>query len=123
MKQAPLPVEALLQRFRNNECTPEEIELLQQWLTQLDLSDASTELSPEQLDAVKNRMYQQVTGAPAVIPERHRLPFRQLLVAASWLVLAVSVIVLWYFTRTASIPSQAQKPQLTIIENNHPGIR
>jgi ferric-dicitrate binding protein FerR (iron transport regulator) len=123
MKQAPLPVEALLQRFRNNECTPEEIELLQQWLTHLDLSDDATELSPEQLAAVKNRMYQQVTGTPAVIPERHRLPLRRLLVAASWLVLAVSVILLWYFIRPASIPSQAQKPPLTVIENNHSGIR
>jgi len=55
MKQSPLPVEALIQRFRNNECTPEEIELLQQWYTQLDLSDASTELSPERGDIVVNQ--------------------------------------------------------------------
>jgi hypothetical protein len=74
MKQAPLPVEELLQRFRNNECTPEEIELLQQWLIRLNISDASTDLSPEQLNAVKNRMYQQLISERTVIPDRHRLP-------------------------------------------------
>jgi ferric-dicitrate binding protein FerR (iron transport regulator) len=123
MKQAPLPVEELLQRFRNNECTPEEIELLQQWLTQLDVADASTDLSPEQLNAVKNRMYQQLISARPVVPERHRLPFRRLLVAASWFAVAVSAIILWYLTRPASVPSQAQQLQLTVVENNHTGIR
>jgi transmembrane sensor len=123
MKQAPLPVEALIQRFRNNECTPEEIEFLQQWLTQLDVANASTELSPEQLDAIKKRMYQQITSTPQVVPQRHRLPYRRLLVAASWLVFAVSVITLWYHVRPASVQPQAQKTSLTVIENNHTGIR
>lgn len=123
MKQAPLPVEALIQRFRNNECTPEEIELLQQWLAQLDLSGESAELSPDQLDAVRNRMYQQITTARPVVPEPHTLPFRRLLVAASWLLLAVSVIILWYYTRPALVPTKARQPQLTVIENNHTGIR
>lgn len=123
MEQSPLPVEALIQRFRNNECTPEEIELLQQWLTQLDISDELTELSPEQLAVVKGRMYQQLISARTVIPERHRLPYRRLLVAASWLVLAISVILLWYYTRSASVVAPTQTPQLTIIENNHSGIR
>ena len=124
MKQSPLPVEELLQRFRNNECTPEEIGLLQQWITQLDLSDESAVLSPEQLDAVKTRMYQQLMSERAVVPERHRLPVRRrLLVAASWLVLAVSTITLWYVTRPASSDSNGNKPLLTVIENNHAGIR
>jgi transmembrane sensor len=123
MKQAPLPVEELLQRFRNNECTPEEIELLQQWLTQLDIADESTDLSPEQLNAVKNRMYQQLISERPVVPERHRLPLRRFLVAASWLLVAVSAIILWHLTRPASLPSQAQQPPLTVIENNHTSIR
>jgi ferric-dicitrate binding protein FerR (iron transport regulator) len=121
MKQAPLPVEALLQRFRNNECTREEIELLQQWLTQLDMTDGSTALSPAQLEAVKTRMYQQLVNARPVV--RHRIGYRRLLVAAGWLVLAVSVIALWYFTRPALVRSSAAKPLLTVIENNHAGIR
>jgi ferric-dicitrate binding protein FerR (iron transport regulator) len=124
MKQSPLPVEELLQRFRNNECTPEEIGLLKQWITQLDLSDESTVLSPEQLDAVKTRMHQQLMNERAVVPERHRLPVRRrLLVAASWLVLAVSTITLWYVTRPATPGSNGNKPLLTVIENNHAGIR
>ena len=121
MKQTPLPVEALLQRFRNNECTPGDIELLQQWVNQLDLSDELTALLPEQLDAVKTRMYQQLMSSRAV---RHRIPpYRRLLVAAGWLVLAVSVIALWYFTKQTSLHSPVTKPQLTVIENNHTGIR
>jgi transmembrane sensor len=121
MKQTPFPVEALLQRFRNNECTPEEIELLKQWLDQLDIADKSTELSPEQLDAVKTRMYQQLMSSRAV---RHRIPtYRRLLVAAGWLVLAVSVIALWYFTKPASLNRPVAKPQLTVIVNNQTGIR
>lgn len=121
MKQAPLPVEVLLQRFRNNECNPEEIELLQQWLTQLDVSDETAALSQEQLEAVKVRMYQQLVLAR---PVRHRIPpYRRLLVAAGWLVLAVSVFALWYFTKPASVRSHTTKPPLTIIENNRPGIR
>jgi len=124
MKQSPLPVEELLQRFRNNECTPEEIELLQQWIAQLDLSDESTLLSPEQLDAVKIRMHQQLMSERAVVPERHRLPVRRrMLVAASWLILAVSTLILWYVTRSAAPGSHGTKPLLTVIENNHTAIR
>ncbi|SEO81912.1 FecR family protein [Niastella yeongjuensis] len=124
MKQSPLPVEELLQRFRNNECTPEEIELLQQWIDQLDLSDESTMLSPEQLDAVKIRMHQQLMNERSIVPERHKLPVRRrLLVAASWLVLAVSAIILWYVIRPAASGSHGTTPLLTVIENNHAGIR
>jgi ferric-dicitrate binding protein FerR (iron transport regulator) len=123
MKQSPKSVEALIQRFRNNECTPEEIELLQQWVTQLDMSDGATDLSAEQLHTVKNRMYQQIVNAPRVVPERHRLSYRRLLVAASWLLLIVSTAVLYYYIRPAGTQHHAEQPQLTIIENNQPGIR
>ncbi len=117
-----MSVEALIQRFRNNECTPEEIELLQHWVAQLDMSDGSTELSPGQLHAVKDRMYHQVTSIQTV-PNRHGLNYRRLLVAASWLVLAVSVIILGYINRPSAVNVPASKPLLTVIENNHPGIR
>ncbi len=123
MKQTPLPVEALIQRFRNNECTPEEIELLQQWLAQLDMSDESVAGSPEQLDAVKNRMHQQITSRPPVVMHSNRFLYRRLLVAAGWLMLAVSVIALWYYIKPATVRSQAAKTPLTVIENNHAGIR
>ncbi len=124
MKQSPLSVEELLQRFRNNECTPEEIELLQQWIAQLDMSEESTVLSAEQLDAVKTRMHGQLMSGRAVVPERHQLPVRRrLLVAAGWLVLAVSAILLWYVMRPALTGNQGNKPQLTVIENNRTGIR
>jgi transmembrane sensor len=122
MKQSPMSVEALLQRFRNNECTPEEIELLKQWVTQLDVSDGSTGLAEDQLHAVKDRMYRQITGARKV-PERHRLPYRRLLVAASWLLLIVSAAVLYYYIRPAGAQHQSQHARLTVIENNLPGIR
>ena len=124
MKQNPLPVEELLQRFRNNECTPQEIGLLQQWLTQLDVSDESSVLSHEQLDAVKIRMHQQLISERTVVPERHKLPVRRrILVAASWLVLVVSAILLWYVTRPAFNGAPGNKPLLTVIENNRTGIR
>jgi ferric-dicitrate binding protein FerR (iron transport regulator) len=124
MKQSPLSVEALLQRFRNNECTPREIELLQQWIAQLDISDESTMLSPEQLDVVKTRMYQQLMSERRVVPERHKLPVRRrILVAASWLVLAVSALILWYVIQPDAASRHGNKPQLTIIENDHAGIR
>jgi transmembrane sensor len=123
MKQTPLPVEALIQRFRNNECTPEEIELLQQWLAQLDMSDESVALSPEQLDAVKNRMHKQLTSRPPVVMHSNRFLYRRLLVAAGWLMLAISVIALWYFTKPAAVRTQTAKTPLTVIENNHAGIR
>lgn len=116
-----MSVEALLQRFRNNECTPEEIELLKQWVTQLDLSDGSTDLPEDQLHAVKDRMYRQITGTRQ-LPERHRLPYRRLLVAASWLLLIVSTAVLYYYIRPAAA-QHGRQHQVTIIENNLPGIR
>lgn len=118
-----MSVEALIQRFRNNECTPEEIELLQQWVTQLDLSDSSTELPEEQLHAVKNRMHQQIISARQAVPARHRLPYRRLLVAASWLLLIVSTAVLYYYIRASGDNQNARQPQLTVIENKQPGIR
>lgn len=118
-----MSVEALIQRFRNNECTPEEIELLQQWVARLNISDESAELSPAQLNAVKNRMYRQLTGRQPAVPSRHRIPYRRLLVAASWLVLAVSVVVLWYLNRPSAVNHRAARSLLTVIENNHTGIR
>lgn len=118
-----MSVEALIQRFRNNECTPREIELLKQWLTQLDVSDGSTILQDDQLHAIKNRMYQQITGARQVVPERHRLPYRRLLVAASWLLVIVSTAVLYYYIRPAGAQHHTRHPRLTVIENNLPGIR
>jgi ferric-dicitrate binding protein FerR (iron transport regulator) len=122
MKQSPMSVEALIQRFRNNECTPEELELLQKWLTQLDLADESTDLPAEQLVAVKTRMYQQLVNArPAAI--RRHLPVRRLLVAASWLLIIVSTAVLYYYIKPASPQRHGQQPQLTVIENLQPGIR
>jgi transmembrane sensor len=123
MKQTPLPVEALIQRFRNNECTPQDIELLQQWLAQLDMSDESVALSAEQLNTVKSRMHQQLTGLPPVVMHSNRFLYRRLLVAAGWLMLAVSVIALWYFTKPAIVRSQSARTALTVIENNHAGIR
>jgi transmembrane sensor len=123
MKQAPLPVEQLIQRFRNNECTPEEIEFLQKWLTQLDVSAENTGLTPEQLDAIKTRMYQQLVQARPVVINHHRFIYRRLLVAASWLIVAVSVILLWRLTRPAAPDSHSKQPLLTIIENNRAGIR
>ncbi len=118
-----MSVESLIQRFRNNECTPEEIELLQQWIAQLDIADDAAELSPAQLDAVRNRMYRQLTHQPPVMPNRHRLPYRRLLVAASWLVLALSVTIVWYFNRPLTVSHQLAQSLPTVIENNHPGIR
>ncbi|OQP44599.1 hypothetical protein A4H97_09530 [Niastella yeongjuensis] len=81
-------------------------------------------LSPEQLDAVKIRMHQQLMNERSIVPERHKLPVRRrLLVAASWLVLAVSAIILWYVIRPAASGSHGTTPLLTVIENNHAGIR
>src|SRR5687768_6383985 len=108
MKQSPMSVEALIQRFRNNECTPEELELLQQWVTQLNLSDESTDLSEEQLVAVKARMYRQLVNARPVAIRRH-LPYRRLLIAASWLLVVVSTAVLYYYIKPAG--TQRHKPQ------------
>jgi transmembrane sensor len=122
MKQSPMSVEALIQRFRNNECTPEELELLQQWLTQLSLTNESTDLSDEQLVAVKARMYQQLVSARPVAIRRH-LPYRRLLVAASWLLVIVSTAVLYYYIKPTGAQGHKQQPQLTVIENLLPGIR
>lgn len=117
-----MSVEALIQRFRNNECTPEELELLQQWVTQLDLSDESTDLSEEQLVAVKNRMYQQLVSAKPPAIRRH-LPYRRFLAAASWLLVIVSTAVLYYYIKPIGVQRHKQQPQLTVIENLQPAIR
>ena len=116
-----MSVEALLQRFRNNECTPEELALLQQWVTQLDLSGESTDLSEEQLVAVKNRMYQQLVSARQPAIRRH-LPYRRFLAAASWLLVIVSTAVLYYYIKPIGARRHKQ-PQLTVIENLQPAIR
>lgn len=117
-----MSVEALIQRFRNNECTPEELELLQQWVTQLNLSDESTDLSEEQLVAVKARMYRQLVNAKPVAIRRY-LPYRRLLIAASWLLVVVSTAVLYYYIKPAGTQRHKPQPQLTVIENLLPGIR
>jgi len=117
-----MSVEALIQRFRNNECTPEELELLQQWVTQLDLSGQSTDLSEEQLVAVKNRMYRHLVsaGPPAI---RRHLPYRRFLAAAGWLLVIVSTAVLYYYIKPVGAQRHKQQPQLTVIENLQPAIR
>ena len=117
-----MSVEALIQRFRNNECTPEELALLQQWVTQLDLSGESTNLSEEQLVAVKNRMYQQLINARPAAVRRH-LPVRRYLAAASWLLIIVSTAVLYYYIKPIGAQRHKQQPQLTVIENLQPAIR
>lgn len=117
-----MSVEALIQRFRNNECTPEELALLQQWVTQLDLSDESADLSEEQLVAVKNRMYQQLVSAKQPAIRRH-LPYRRFLAAASWLLVIVSTAVLYYYIKPIGAQRHKQQPQLTVIENLQPAIR
>src|SRR5687767_14857369 len=122
MKQSPMSVEELLQRFRNNECTPEELALLQEWVTQLDVTDESTDLSEEHLVAVKARMYQQLVNERPVAVRRH-LPYRRLLVAASWLLIIVSTAVLYYYINPTGLQRHKQQPQLTVIENLLPGIR
>lgn len=117
-----MSVEALIQRFRNNECTPEVLELLQQWVTQLDLSGESTDLSEEQLVAVKNRMYQQLISAGRPVIRRH-LPVRRFLAAAGWLLIIVSTAVLYYYIKPGGAQGHKQQPQLTVIENLQPAIR
>ena len=123
MKQSPLLIEELIKRFQKNECSPEEIRLLQQWLMQLDVSDETTELLPEQLEAVKTRMYQQITNRRPAPVVRHKTSFRQYMVAAGWMALAATTILLWHFYRQSEINAQSKKVQLTVIENNQHGIK
>jgi transmembrane sensor len=123
MKENRSRVEELIHRFRNNECTPEEIEFLQQWMTQLDVSDETTDLSQQQLDAVKTRMYHHITtGSPVVIAHRGKM-IRRYMVAAGWLALISSAILLWYISKQDTSGSHSKKTLLTIIENKRTGIK
>src|SRR5688572_18295921 len=121
MKRSPLPVDELIRRFQNNECTPDEIRLLQQWLTQLDISGDSTQLSSEQLAAIKDRMYQQLMTPAPVVKLHRRIIRRRFLAAAGWLVLIASSILLWYTFRKTGVNSR-QTPILTTI-TNHNGVK
>jgi transmembrane sensor len=118
MKRSPLPVDELIRRFQNNECTPDEIRLLQQWLTQLDISGDSTQLSSEQLAAIKDRMYRQLMTPAPVVKLHRRIIRRRFLAAAGWLVLIASSILLWYTFRKTGVNSR-QTPILTTITNNN----
>src|SRR5688500_15752494 len=99
MKRSPLPVDELIRRFQNNECTPDEIRVLQQWVAQLDISGDSTQLSSEQLAAIKDRMYRQLMTQAPVVTLHRRTISRRYLAAAGWLVLIASSILLWYTFR------------------------
>lgn len=123
MKQPPLLIEELIQRFQQNECSAEEVRLLQQWLLQLDVSDGTTELLPEQLEAVKIRMYQQITNRQPARVVRHKISIRRYMVAAGWLALIASTLLLWYFSRQSEIKAQSKAVQLTVIENNQRSIK
>lgn len=122
MKHSPIPVDELIRRFQNNECTPDEIRLLQQWVTQLDISGDTTHLSPEQLAAIKDRMYRQLVSQTPVVTMHRRTKSRRYIAAAGWLVLIASSILLWYTFRKTGANSQ-QAPVLTTITNHLNGVK
>ena len=122
MKRSPLPVDELIRRFQNNECTPDETRLLQQWVTQLDLSGDTTQLSADQLTAIKDRMYRQLMTQTPVVTMHRRSVSRRYLAAAGWLVLIASTILLWYTIRKTGANSR-QAPILTTITNHLNGVK
>jgi transmembrane sensor len=122
MKPSPSRAAALIRRFQNNECTPEEIRLLKQWVAQLDLSDGdATGLSPDQLETLKNQMYLQLMQPSPVVLYR-RTTRRRYMAAAGWLVLIASSVLLWYTFRKNGAANQ-QAPLLTTILNNQNGVK
>lgn len=122
MKSSPLKAAELIRRFQNHECTPEEVRLLEEWVAQLDVPDPTADgLSPDQLDILKNRMYQQLMQTSAVAMYRRRTLKRRYMAAAGWLVLIVSSILLWYtFHRSGALPEPVL---LTTILNDQNGIK
>jgi transmembrane sensor len=106
MKRSPSQVDNLIKHFRENKCTPEELEWLQQWMTQLDVSDESTDLAQDRLQSMKDRMYRQLMSKAPVVMHRRESNRRRYLAAAGWLVLIASSVLLWTIFRKSPVPAQ-----------------
>lgn len=119
------PTAELVQRLKNNECTPEELLLIRKWIAAMDLGDAATDIAPEVLAQFKagmhNELMRSIHTTPAV-PIHRRQYFRSYGAAAALLLLLVSGIVVWYIIRRTSVAERSPVAGLTVIENNKKNI-
>ncbi|WEK35244.1 MAG: FecR domain-containing protein [Candidatus Pseudobacter hemicellulosilyticus] len=105
MEQQPLIPEALIRRFRQNECTPEELSLIRKWIAGMELTDADNPISPALLAELKAKMHQQLMQdirAASVVPMRRRRSVYRIVAAAAVLLLMVPALLLWYINRKSS---------------------
>lgn len=119
MEQPRQLTEELVRRFQRNECTPEELALIRQWIASMELNEAESGITPELLAELKMRMHQQlmqsIQAAP-VVPMHRRQSVRRIAAAAALLLMVVPGVVLWYMNRRSSTVETVSA--LTVIENN-----
>ncbi|SHM22865.1 FecR family protein [Chitinophaga sp. CF418] len=84
---------ALLEKFRQGECTPEEEALLSEWLDALERDNDVPELSALEMQQIKKNMQQQIWPDPAI--RRRRIGLRIVRIAA----VVVPLIIGGYFAQ------------------------
>lgn len=124
MAQLP-PIEKLIERLRKNECTPEELQLVKQWISEMELPGVAAELSPELLATLKAAMHQslmQKIRSTPVVAMQSRSHVRRSVAAAAILLLVASGAVGWLMLRRTGGQEGRRSQALTVVENNKKNI-
>ena len=120
-------METLVKRIQDGSCTPEEVQLFNQWLQQLDLQEQAGDVLPaEQITVLKDRMHrqlmQELQGAKLVRLQR-RTAFRRYAVAAAIVLTLGAGLLFWLLTGRSTDRAAQLASSRTIIDNNQRVVR
>lgn len=123
MEQPKQLAEELIRRLQQNECTPEDLVLIRQWIASMELNGEEPGITPELLAELKMKMHQQlmqgIQTAPVVTMPR-RQSVRRIAAAAVLLLMVAPGVVFWYINRKTSTVTTASAR--TVVENNKKNV-
>ena len=115
-----------MQRFKNGDCTQEEISLFKKWIAEAEFNDAEEGLTTAWLEAAKARMHQQLMQelkAAPVIPVKRGGLLRRYAAAAAIVVTIGAGMLLWYLKGKQGPPAAQAITALSVIENDRNVVR
>lgn len=115
-----------MQRLKNGDCTPEEIDLFRKWMAETDFNDTEEGLTPDWLESAKTRMHQQLMQeikATRVIPVKRGALLRRYAAAAAIVITVGAGMLLWYLKGKQGSPAVQAATTLSVIENDRNVVR
>lgn len=126
MQPSRQSIDTLVAHIRNGTCSPEELALFRKWITSLDTGDPASDLSPELVQLLKDRMHQQLMQEirPAKVVAFNRKTFIKRYAVAAAIVIAFSCsLLLWLFnSRRMGLPANTLSSR-TVIDNRQHVVR